>query len=164
MRFSPCILAYFFNYNNLCKIHPITHYNRDIYHYDVKYDWYRYGSKNRKLYKKQKNYINFVQDHHIIPKQWKNHPVVRDINYDINSSNNLMIMPIPQAVFSLNINPNLRTHYKGHSKYNIYVKNILDNIDKMGSLDDKKYCFWLFYHFVIPELKTTSGSIDLPWT
>ena len=37
-------------------------------------------------------YTGFVQDHHCIPKQWKDHSLLHDLKYDINSSKNLLIM------------------------------------------------------------------------
>ena len=52
-------------------ISPSTTINTSIYHYNPLYDIYRYGSKDRKFYKKK--YYHLVQDHHIIPKELKNH-------------------------------------------------------------------------------------------
>mgnify|MGYP006242313703 FL=1 len=129
MRFSAPIIAYFFSINNLCKIHPINDINTNIYHYKPEYDEYRYGSTQRKVYKKYKNYTNLVQDHHIIPKQWKKHKLIRTINFDINSSNNLIIMPTPKTFLYFNFNSNLRTHYVGHPSYNclLYTSDAADD-------------------------------------
>jgi hypothetical protein len=161
MRFSAPIIAYFFSINNLCKIHPINDINTNIYHYKPEYDEYRYGSTQRKVYKKYKNYTNLVQDHHIIPKQWKKHKLIRTINFDINSSNNLIIMPTPKTFLYFNFNSNLRTHYVGHPSYNLYVKKILDDINKLYSLDDKKYYFWLFFIYLKKNCIYLNNNI--PW-
>lgn len=161
MRFSAPIIAYFFSVNNICKIYPLNNINTHVYHYEPRYDIYRYGSSNRKAYKKKNKYTGLVQDHHIIPKQWKNHKVIKNINFDINSSNNLVIMPIPKTFLYFNFNSNLRTHYAGHSSYNLYVKKILDNINKLYSLDDKKYYFWLFFIYLKNNCIYTNNNI--PW-
>ena len=161
MRFSAPIIAYFFSVNNICKIYPLNNINTHIYHYKPQYDIYRYGSSNRKEQKKKNKYTGLVQDHHIIPKQWKNHNLIKTINFDINSSNNLVIMPIPKTFLYFNFNPNLRTHYAGHPTYNLYVKKILDFINKLDSLDDKKYYFWLFFTYLKKNCIYTNNNI--PW-
>tara|TARA_A100001011_G_C13935915_1_gene685116 strand:+ start:11 stop:499 length:489 start_codon:yes stop_codon:yes gene_type:complete len=161
MRFSAPIIAYFFSINNICKIHPINNINTNIYHYKPEYDEYRYGSTQRKAYKEYKNYTTLVQDHHIIPKQWKKHKLIRNINFDINSSNNLVIMPTPKTFLYFNFNPNIRTHYVGHSKYNIYVKEFLDKIDELQSLDEKKFYFWLFFIYLKENCIYLNNNI--PW-
>ena len=161
MRFSPTIIAYFFSITNLCKINPINNINTNIYHYQSKYDEYRYGSNQRKAYKKYKKYDNLVQDHHIIPKQWKKHKLIKNINFDINSSNNLIIMPTQKTFLYFNLDPNIRTHYIGHPKYNIYVKEILDEIDDLYSLDDKKFYFWLFFMYLKENCIYLNN--DIPW-
>ena len=56
MRFSAPIIAYFFSVNNICKIYPLNNINTHIYHYKPQYDIYRYGSSNRKAYKKKNKY------------------------------------------------------------------------------------------------------------
>lgn len=161
MRFSAPVIAYFFSVNNICKINPINNINANIYHYDPKYDYYRYGSKVRKAYKNKKKYTGIVQDHHIIPKQWKQHNLIKTIDFDINSSNNLIIMPIPKTFLYINCSPNLRTHYIGHPIYNLYIKSVLDNIDKLISLDDKKYHFWLFFIYLKYNIRYLDNNI--PW-
>lgn len=161
MRFSAPVIAYFFSVNNICKISPLNNINTHIYHYEPQYDQYRYGSSNRKAYKNKNNYSGLVQDHHIIPKQWKNHNLIKNINFDINSSNNLVIMPIPKTFLYFNFNSNLRTHYAGHSSYNFYVKKILDDINKLYSLDDKKYYFWLFFVYLKNNCVYLNNNI--PW-
>lgn len=162
MRFSAPIIAYFFSMTNVCKINPVNNINTHIYHYKPEHDKYRYSSKQRKSYKQYKKYTNLVQDHHIIPKQWKNHNLIRKINFDINSSNNLVIMPTPKTFLYFNFDPNIRTHFIGHPKYNIYVKEFLDKIDKLGSLDEKKFYFWLFFIYLKKNCSYLNNNI--PWT
>ena len=143
----------------IALISPSTTINTSIYHYNPLYDIYRYGSKDRKLYKKK--YYHLVQDHHIIPKELKNHSLIQTINYDINSSNNLVIMPTLQGITKLSLSNDLQTHYKGHSKYNSYVKKNLNSIDKYYLLDDKKYHFWLFYKCL--KKNCIFANSQIPW-
>ena len=91
-------------------------------------------------YKKYKKYDNLVQDHHIIPKQWKKHKLIKNINFDINSSNNLIIMPTQKTFLYFNLDPNIRTHYIGHPKYNIYVKETLPKKNNERFITDS-ICF-----------------------
>ena len=150
---------FFLAFKNI-KLSPKTSFNTCIYHYNPRYDIYRYGSKDRKLHKKK--YSRLIQDHHIIPKEVKDHQLIKAVNYDINSCNNLLIMPTKEGVRKFSFNENLQTHYKGHSKYNSFVKYHLDTIDKCHYLiDDKKYYFWLFYTY----LKKCCPTIDsnIPW-
>ena len=125
-----------------------------------RYDIYRYGSKDRRRFKKQ--YYHLVQDHHIIPKEFKEHNLLKKINYDINSSNNLIIMPSLKGITNLKLNNDLQTHYKGHPKYNSFIKTNLDIINKCNlGLDSKKYKFWLFYIFLKKNCITKKSTI--PW-
>ena len=142
------------------KISPRTSFNTCIYHYNPRYDVYRYGSKGRKTYKKK--YYHLVQDHHIIPKELKEHPLIKTIDYDINSSNNLVIMPTLQGIIKLRLNDTFQTHYKGHSKYNSFVKKNMNTINKSYYLmDDKKYYFWLFFSYLKKNCPRTDS--DIPW-
>ena len=155
----------FFNLFHIMKptiIHPKNSMNTHIYHYNPLIDKYRYKSSNRKKYKKQKFYSSLnVQDHHIIPKQWKNHALIREICYDINSSNNLIIMPTRKGMKYLNLSPDLRIHDCGHAIYNIYVKKTLDSIYANDSLDEKKYYFWHFLKFL--KKNVDNKNYNIPW-
>ena len=145
--------------NNEALITPRTTINTSIYHYKPEYDIYRYGSKDRKIYKKK--YYHLVQDHHIIPKEFKDHSLIKSINYVINSSNNLIIMPTPNGIIKLCLTNDLQTHYKGHTKYNAFIKKNLNIIDKYYFPDDKKYYFWLFHKYLKKKCKYVDN--DIPW-
>ena len=160
MRIICSILTFCFAFKTAMTLSPKTSFNTSIYHYNPRYDIYRYGSKDRKFYKKK--YYRLVQDHHIIPKELKYHPLLEKINYDINSSNNLVIMPTKDGITKLRLDHNLQTHYKGHSKYNSFIKKQLTEINKLYHLtDDKKYYFWLFYNFLKENCVTKNSHI--PW-
>lgn len=150
------------SFSTTLHIHPINLYNRDIYHYNKHDDLYRYQSKHRKLFIKSSRYTKLVQNHHIIPKQFLKYKLIEDIEFDVHSSYNLFIMPTLSGVYQLNLHPDTRTHFKGHNSYNTFVKhNILTLNSNATSLDDKKYNFYLFFHFLKSHLKYFNSY--LPW-
>ena len=124
-------------------------------------DMYRYKSLSRRSYKEKMKYTGYVQDHHCIPKQWKYHPLLTMLNYDINSSQNLLIMPNNKGIKNLNLNPNTLVHDGGHTPFNKYVKNELDYIYTKKEFDEKKYLFWLFLCHIKKNMKFNDDN--LPW-
>ena len=94
----------------------------------------RYGSLVRKLFKSRWNLQGLVQDHHVIPKQHKNHPLVK--NFDINSSNNLIMMPTRLGMNTfVNIRRDRLVHgNSGHQEYNKFVKQLLDTNSDLHSI------------------------------
>ena len=89
----------------------------------------RYGSVARKRFKVRWG-INgkLIEDHHVIPKQWKNHAVVKRFGYDIDGSDNMIMMPTRVGLGVLNVRKDRMTHNGCHVKYNRYVGNLLDTI------------------------------------
>ena len=88
---------------------------------------YIYSSIYRKNIKKRFLLCGLVQDHHIIPRQFKN-----DIKYEssllidnIDSSKNLIILPTTYGKLFLNTNRSI--HENGHNKYNQYIHNLILN-------------------------------------
>lgn len=131
-------------------------------HFSSKFqsDKFRYRSSYRKNFKKNKGYTNYVEDHHVIPKQCKNHKLLQNINFDINSSNNLYIMPNNCASKKFNLNPDTLVHQGGHIKYNYYVKNNLDYIYQLNK-DAQQYEFWLLLNHLKSNMKNNKDGI--PW-
>jgi hypothetical protein len=98
-----------------------------------------YSSLYRRNIKRKFFLCGLVQDHHIIPREFKN-----IINYDssklidcIDSSKNLIIMPTRYG--KLFINTNRSIHENGHKYYNKYIHDL---IIKNNSID-----------FIIPYVK-----------
>jgi hypothetical protein len=123
-------------------------------------DRYKYGSKDRKLFKQQKHYKKLVEDHHCIPQQWKDHDLIERLNFDINCSDNLLIMPNKKGKNVLNLHPGSLIHEGGHLKYNNFVKYHLDEINK-NSFETSRYEFWLFLNFLKKNMKYNEDNI--PW-
>jgi hypothetical protein len=91
-------------------------------------DIYRYGSKQRRTIKQTHN-LTTVQDHHIIPKSLRYHPLFNETNFPIHCSKNIKMMP------TNTINEYILVH-KHHYKYNLFIKEKLDEIYETN--DNKK--------------------------
>jgi len=144
---------------NLCKYeHPKIFYDKIQFNY---------GSKYRKLFKKQMKYVGLVQDHHCIPKQHRNHQLLKIIHYNINKYDNIVIMPNKKGIQVLNLHPNRLVHDGGHNQYNIYVKEQLDYIvkkyekNKINKMDGYKYEFWLLQKHLKKNMDFNEDNI--PW-
>lgn len=86
---------------------------------------YLYSSVYRRNIKRKYLLCGLVQDHHIIPREFKN-----IINYEnsklintIDSSNNLLMMPTRYG--KLFIKTNRSIHENGHKLYNKYIYNLI---------------------------------------
>lgn len=108
-----------------------------------------YSSLYRRNVKKRYFLCGLVQDHHIIPRQFKN-----IINYEnsnlinsIDSSKNLIILPTKYG--KLFINTNRSIHENGHNYYNNYIHNLINN----------NYSIDFIIPFVKKQLKT--GNIKI---
>jgi neutral trehalase len=114
----------------------------------------RYGSVLRRNFKLRWGVKN-VEDHHVIPRQFRKHPVIKYLRYDVNDGKNIIMMP---RYITPGMRENRLTHRGGHKKYNQYVGKILDSLDE---LEDPKKDFELFTEF----LKTACRfrPQDIPW-
>ena len=109
---------------------------------------FRYRGWDRKFFKQSKGYIGYVNDHHIIPQQFKNHSLIKNTDFDINGNFNLLIMPIEKGLKKLNLDPDTATH-KPHPFYNTYVSYMLDYIDlSCNDYEHKEYKLWLFTNWM----------------
>src|SRR5210317_1708854 len=90
----------------------------------------RYGSLARKMFKVRWGLHGkgLVEDHHIIPKQFKKHPVVVKAKYDINASKNLIMLPTRLGKFVLRVREDRLIHAGKHTGYNTYVGKMLDSM------------------------------------
>ena len=95
---------------------------------------YTHGSFSRSNIKTRFGLTNLVETHHLIPKQWKKHPVLKKYNYDISKNYNLIFLPSNLGMNKLNTSRLL--HSGGHYPYNEYVKYNLDLIKSKHELDE----------------------------
>ena len=120
---------------------------------------FRYRGADRKIFKNKFN--GYVHDHHVIPKQHKNHPVIKITGYDINSNFNLFIMPTKKGIIKLNLDPETIFHHP-HPKYNKYVKYELNYMYlKYNNNNEMEYNLWLFVNYLKQNLRINKDNI--PW-
>lgn len=127
-------------------------------------DVLKYKSYLRKKTLKNSSLRGIVENHHIIPLQWKEHIVVKTIRYDPNKSYNLCILPNKKyPIKKDSYGKAIRIHEKGHIKYNSYVKEQLDFlVDDINDEDLLKYKFWLFYVFLKTALDNNESE-NMDW-
>lgn len=84
--------------------------------------------------KRRYNLQDLVEIHHIIPKQFKNHPVL--VDFDIDDGCNLMLLPNTKGKVVLNTSR--LNHRVGHVEYNRRIGEELDRIhfDSQERLSD----------------------------
>ncbi|QXF34504.1 hypothetical protein CE143_16100 [Photorhabdus luminescens] len=71
------------------------------------------------------------QAHHVIPKQYANHPALKKIKYDIdNSTNGIFLREVDDGVSAM------ARHQGNHNGYSRAIKNALDKIDLNQSVNE----------------------------
>jgi hypothetical protein len=146
---------------NFKKIHPVL-YHEPLFPLAETNDPFHYRSSERKAYKKKMGYTLHVQDHHIIPRQWRKHDLfLKKLKFNINSSKNLYIMPTVSGARHLGLHDDILLHGGGHIAYNKFVKKELDIINKLQTTDEVHYEFWLLMTFL---KKNLAYNVDhIPW-
>lgn len=95
------------------------------------------------------NLCESCQVHHIIPREYSEHPLVQKI--DIHNGFNLMLLPNKKG--KINIRTNRPVHDGGHMKYNRHIGEILDDMTD----NDDITC-------LIRKLRQRIRNRDVPWT
>lgn len=96
----------------------------------------RYRSVSREFFKTRWNLKGLVEDHHVIPRQFRAHPTVKKFNYDMNSSNNLILMPTHLGKHKLELRENRLVHDGNHHRYNLFVEQVLNVVQTEKDLND----------------------------
>ena len=117
----------------------------------------RYGSLARKMFKVRWGLHGkgLIEDHHVIPKQFKKHPAVIKANYDLNSSKNLIMLPTRLGKFILRVREDRLIHAGKHSLYNAYVEKVLNGINSTNEFNS-------FVDFLKHSLRWNPHHI--PWS
>ena len=113
----------------------------------------RYGSLLRQMFKIRWKIKN-TQDHHVIPRQFKNHTIVKRIGYDINAYQNIIILPREIG----NLRKNRVIHDGPHYKYNKFVGTVLDSMVYMKNPEPE---FKEFVNFL--KIGCRFRPQDIPW-
>lgn len=129
-------------------------------HCDKISDPLRYGTKARRKVKYSYHNKGLIEDHHIIPKEFIEHRLIENINFDVGCSNNIYILPsiaYRESIFNNNIHRDTIIYHTNHRLYNSFVKEKLNNIYRLENVDDQKYEFLLFFNY----LKTSFDNNDI---
>ena len=113
----------------------------------------RYGSLLRRNFKLRFNVRN-VEDHHVIPVQFRHHPLFDKVKYDLQASDNIIMMPREIG----NLRENRVTHTGPHPKYNKFVGIILDSMVHMENPEPE---FKQFVDFL--KIGCRFRPQDIPW-
>ena len=98
-----------------------------------------------------------VQIHHIIPRQFRNHPVVVDFNMEDGA--NYMFMP--NVLGKQLINTCRPNHQGGHEAYNRYVQRRLEHIYYTKDPIEHLYSVQNLSSYLRNQL--CNGWKDIPW-
>ena len=113
----------------------------------------RYGSLLRKNFKFRFNIRN-VEDHHVIPVQFRHHPIFDRVKYDLQASDNIIMLPREIG----NLRENRVTHRGSHPKYNKFVGIVLDS---MVHIENPEPEFKQFVDFL--KIGCRFRPQDIPW-
>lgn len=115
-----------------------------------------FGHTKRQLRKKrdQLQLRGLIDIHHIIPREFKNHPTLKKNRYDVEESYNLMFMPRRVAVYTMTLRENRPLHDVNHSIYNDMVGNGLCIYQNDGE----------FLWFLLLLHKICRGRIRSKWS
>ena len=74
----------------------------------------RYRSVSRDFFKSRWNIKGLVEDHHVIPKQFRAHPTIEKYKYDMNCSTNIILLPTKHGKHVMNLRENRLVHDGNH--------------------------------------------------
>ena len=96
----------------------------------------RYGSVARKVFKTRWGLYNkgLVEDHHVIPREFREHPTIKGFRYDMNAGDNVVLLPTRLGKHILHVREERLVHTGSHPAYNAYVGRMLDVIQSEGDL------------------------------
>ena len=113
----------------------------------------RYGSLLGKNFKLRFNIRN-VEDHHVIPVQFRHHPIFDRVKYDLQAGDNIIMLPREIG----NLRENRVTHNGPHHKYNMFVGTVLDSMVYMENPETE---FKQFVNFL--KIGCRFRPQDIPW-
>ena len=97
-----------------------------LFNYEKKEDLFHYNTKHRRNFKNCFYDDRYVDNHHIIPKQFTNHPLLCELNIDVSCSKNIIFLPNRYAKSIFNSNTTI--YHQSHPKYNRFVDKELQRI------------------------------------
>jgi|TARA_B100001142_G_C13882579_1_gene480629 hypothetical protein len=131
--------------------------NYSFFHYQKEEDMLRYNTKYRRNLKNALYKPGLVDNHHIIPKQFTNHKVIRDLHVDVGCSKNIVFLPNRHAkqVFE----NKRQIYHDSHPKYNTFVGNELNTLSSIHDMETKKYEFSLLFMYLLQGIEENDDHI-----
>lgn len=98
------------------------------------------------------NMIGLVEIHHVVPKEFKNHPTLLREKYNVEEDYNFVFVPSKKGACNLNLR-NRPIHSGGHPAYNSFVKTHLDVCNSS--------CYFIILLYIL--FNGSSGRMKVPW-
>ena len=98
----------------------------------------------------------YVQIHHIIPRQFKNHPLLK--GFDVEDGQNFIFMPT--EIGKQKINTVRLNHEGGHNQYNKFVGHHIENIYRNSPVHCREE---EVLKLVISLRKNLTTTSNIPW-
>lgn len=109
----------------------------------------KYMKKIRKRYELR----GLIEIHHVVPRQFSKHKVIKKYKYDTEASYNFVFCPSKKGIEIMNLRKTRPVHSGGHLKYNTFVNQQLNSCDSISDL----YILWIFLHL------GCRGILKIPW-
>ncbi len=139
--------------NKLIQIEPLY----SFYDYKKEYDIFHYNTKYRRLFKNYYYKPNLIDNHHIIPKEFIKHPLIKELNIDLSCSKNIFFLPnryAKEKLYDYSV-----IYHDSHPKYNKFILKELNQIYLHDNIELKQYEFWLFFYYLYNGLKNNDPII-----
>ena len=138
---------------HLVQIYP----SYSLFHYNKNHDILHYNTKHRRDIKKKMYKDHLVDNHHIIPKEFNNHPLLRELQVDTSCSKNIIFLPNRYAKEWIGHEEWI--FHTSHPKYNKYVLKELNSIHQLNDKENRYYQFSLFFMYLYQSLEHNEPNI-----
>ena len=128
-----------------------------LFNYEKKEDLFHYNTKHRRDIKKKLYKEHLVDNHHIIPKEFNNHPLLRELQVDTSCSKNIIFLPNRYAKEWIGHEEWI--FHTSHPKYNKYVLKELNSIHQLNNKENRYYQFSLFFMYLYQSLEHNEANI-----
>lgn len=95
----------------------------------------------------------YLEIHHVVPRELRAHPVLREARYDVEECYNTILLPSATAPARLRLRDERVLHAGGHMKYNAFVR---EGLDACGTFD-------AFLALLVVCHRGSRGLVRVPW-
>jgi hypothetical protein len=128
-----------------------------LFDYNKSYDVFHYNTKYRRNFKNTYFKDDFIDNHHIIPREFQNNPLLQELPFDVACSKNICFLPTRSAKHILQDHSLI--YHDSHPKYNRFVEKELQRIASYDHKDKRQYEFVLFFMYLSQSLEENDPSI-----